>query len=88
MDLNHCIDHLGLNRNTYRLNKSDPPHEFVEWTGPDPQPTQEELEVAWVEAQQVSDASSAAKVENKVNALSKLAALGLPEDEISAAFGI
>ena len=88
MDLNHCIDHLGLNRNTYRLNKSDPPHEFVEWTGPDPQPTQEELEVAWVEAQQVSDINAAAKVENKVNALSKLAALGLSEDEISAAFGI
>ena len=88
MDLNHCIDHLGLNRNTYRLTQSNPPHEFVEWTGPDSQPTQEELEVAWVEAQQVSDINAAAKVENKANALSKLAALGLSEDEISAAFGI
>jgi hypothetical protein len=88
MDINHCIDHLGLNRNTYRLSQSNPPHDFVEWDGPDPQPTQEELEVAWVEAQQVSDANAAAKVENKVNALSKLTALGLSEDEISAAFGI
>ena len=88
MDLNHCIDHLGLNRNTYRLTQSNPPHDFVAWDGPDPQPTQEELEVAWVEAQQVYDAKVTAKAENKVNAMSKLAALGLSAEEISAAFGI
>jgi hypothetical protein len=51
MDINHCIDHLGLNRNTYRLTQSNPPHEFLAWDGPDPQPTQEELEVAWVQIQ-------------------------------------
>ena len=88
MDINHCIDHLGLNRNTYRLSQSNPPHDFVEWDGPDPQPTQEELEVAWVEAQQVLEASTAAEVESKASAKSKLAALGLSEAEISAAFGI
>jgi len=88
MDINHCIDHLGLNRNTYRLTQSNPPHEFIAWDGPDPQPTQEELEVAWVEAQQVLEANKAAEVENKANAKSKLAALGLSSDEISAAFGI
>ncbi len=88
MDINHCIDHLGLNRNSYSLNKSNPPHEFIRWGGPDPQPTQEELEVAWVEVQQVLEASTAAEVERKASAKSKLAALGLSEDEISAAFGI
>ena len=51
MDINHCIDHLGLNRNTYRLNKSDPPHQFIAWDGPDTQPTQEELETAWTQIQ-------------------------------------
>ncbi len=49
MDINQCIDKLGLNANTYRLDKSDPPHKFIEWTGSDPQPTQAELETAWAE---------------------------------------
>jgi|TARA_Y100000296_G_scaffold59299_1_gene68427 hypothetical protein len=53
MDINHCIDHLGLNRNTYRLTQSNPPHEFISWDGPDPQPTQEELEAAWTQIQEV-----------------------------------
>jgi hypothetical protein len=88
MDIHLCIGHLGLNRNTYRLTQSNPPHEFIAWDGPDPQPTQEELEVAWVEAQQVLEASTAAEVERKASAKSKLTALGLSEDEISAAFGI
>tara|TARA_Y100001938_G_C7939760_1_gene353697 strand:- start:40 stop:207 length:168 start_codon:yes stop_codon:yes gene_type:complete len=52
MDINHCIDHLGLNANTYRLDKSNPPHKIIEWTGSDPQPTQSELETAWAEIQQ------------------------------------
>jgi hypothetical protein len=47
MDINLCIHHLGLNANQYRLTQSPPPHEFVEWSGPDPQPTQAELEAAW-----------------------------------------
>jgi|TARA_B110000263_G_C14829846_1_gene294770 hypothetical protein len=88
MDINLCINHLGLNRNSYGLNQSNPPHEFIRWDGPDPQPTQEELEVAWAEAQQVLEASTAAEVERKASAKSKLTALGLSEDEISAAFGI
>jgi len=88
MDINHCIDHLGLNRNTYRLNKSDPPHEFLAWDGPDPQPTQEELEVAWVEAQQVADAAATAKVNRLASVKSKLEALGLTTEEVQDAFGI
>jgi hypothetical protein len=61
MDINHCIDHLGLNRNSYSLNKSNPPHEFIRWGGPDPQPTQEELQVAWVAIQAAYDNDYARK---------------------------
>ena len=88
MDINLCIDHLGLNRNTYSLNKSNPPHEFIRWDGPDPQPTQEELEVAWVEAQQVADADVAAKADRLASTKSKLEALGLTTEEVKEAFGI
>ena len=88
MDINHCIDHLGLNRNSYSLNKSNPPHEFIRWDGPDPQPTQEELEVAWVEAQQVADADVAAKANRLASTKSKLEALGLTTEEVKEAFGI
>jgi hypothetical protein len=87
MDINHCIDHLGLNRNTYRLTQSVPPHEFIAWDGPDPQPTQEELEAAWVEAQQVADADVAAKASRLVSVKGKLKALGLNDAEIASITG-
>ena len=88
MDINHCIDHLGLNRNTYRLTQSNPPHEFIAWDGPDPQPTQEELEVAWVEAQQVAAADATAKANRLASVKSKLEALGLTTEEVQDAFGL
>ena len=49
MDINRCIDELGLNANRYRLNQSNTPHEIIEWDDaiPDTQPTQAELESAW-----------------------------------------
>ena len=47
MDINLAIDHLGLNRNSYRLTQSVPPHSIVEWNGPDPQPTEVELQAAY-----------------------------------------
>ena len=51
MDISACIDHLGLNANSYQLDQSPPPHELIGWRedNPDPQPTQEELEAAWEE---------------------------------------
>ena len=88
MDINHCIDHLGLNRNTYRLTQSNPPHEFLAWDGPDPQPTQEELQVAWVDAQQVADADATAKANRLASVKSKLEALGLTTEEVQDAFGL
>jgi hypothetical protein len=61
MDINLCIHHLGLNANRYRLTQSPPPHEFVEWSGPDPQPTQAELETAHAEWQAEHDAQEYAR---------------------------
>lgn len=51
MDINICIDKLGLNDNEYTLTQANTPHEIVEWRGTDPQPTQAELESAWAEYQ-------------------------------------
>ena len=47
MDINICIDRLGLNANEYKLNQSNPPHSITDWTGTDTQPTEAELTVAW-----------------------------------------
>jgi hypothetical protein len=55
MDIAICIDRLGLNKNSYRLTQSVPPHHITEWSGPDPQPTQAELETAWSEWQAEQD---------------------------------
>lgn len=49
MDINQCIDKLGLNANTYKLDKSDPPHRITEWTGSDPEPSNTVLETVWAE---------------------------------------
>ena len=53
MDIHACIDYLGLNANQYRLDQSVPPHVITEWNGDDPQPTDTELQAAWVEAQKL-----------------------------------
>jgi hypothetical protein len=47
VDINICIDELKLNANTYRLTQSPPPHEIIEWLGPDPEPSEIELQAAW-----------------------------------------
>lgn len=47
MDINACIDYLGLNANQYKLDQSVPPHVIVEWEGDDPQPIVAELEAIW-----------------------------------------
>ena len=54
----------------------------------DEKPTQEWLEAELVKKQTEWDAAETAEAENKASAKSKLAALGLSVDEISAAFGI
>ena len=59
MDINLCIDRLGLNANRYRLNQSNTPHEIIEWDSDNPntQPTQAELESAWTEYQAEQDST-------------------------------
>ena len=49
LDINKCLDLLGLNKNYWELTKSDPPHEFVKWgdNNKDLQPTQSELQDVW-----------------------------------------
>jgi hypothetical protein len=54
----------------------------------DEKPTQAWLESELASQQTAWDAAVADKVASKANAKSKLAALGLSENEISAAFGI
>ncbi len=47
MDIFIAIDRLGLNANNYKLTQSVPPHSITSWDGPDPQPTEAELQAAW-----------------------------------------
>jgi spore coat polysaccharide biosynthesis predicted glycosyltransferase SpsG len=55
MDINLCVDQLGLNANYYTLNQGNAPHEIVSWDGPDPQPTQSVLEAAWADIEADED---------------------------------
>ena len=87
MDINHCIDHLGLNRNTYRLTQSNPPHEFISWDGPDPQPTSEELEAAWVAIQDAYDNDHARKRREEYPSIDELVVAlweGVVEERMAA----
>lgn len=47
MDLHLAILQLGKNNNEYAVSKDPPPHTLIEWRGPDPQPTEDELKTAW-----------------------------------------
>ena len=47
IDIAIAIDRLGLNANAFVLSSSVPPHTLVSWNGPDPQPTDAELQAAW-----------------------------------------
>jgi len=61
MDINICIDKLGLNANEYTLTQANTPHEIVEWRGDDTQPTQAELEAAWTSYQTEQDSTQYAR---------------------------
>ena len=58
------------------------------WHDNTPKPTQAELDAAWPAVQQARQDAVAAKETARQSAISKLAALGLTVDEISAAFGL
>ena len=47
MDTKIALMELGLTNNEFHLTKSDAPNSIFKWFGPDPEPTQEQLEAAW-----------------------------------------
>ena len=63
-------------------------YDTLQWHDDTPKPTQAELDAAWPAVQQSRQDAVAAKETARQSAISKLAALGLTVDEISAAFGL
>ena len=70
----------------WTLNGDD--YDGLTWLSDTPKPTQAELDAAWPAVQQAQADAVAAKEAARQSAISKLAALGLTVDEISAAFGL
>lgn len=58
------------------------------WLSDTPKPSKKTLEGLWVEVQAEIAEERQAKEDAKASAISKLEALGLTVDEVSAAFGI
>ena len=63
-------------------------YDGLTWLSDSPKPSQAELDAAWPAVQQAQADAVAAKETARQSAISKLAALGLTVDEISAAFGL
>ena len=63
-------------------------YDGLTWLSDTPKPSQAELDAAWPAVQQAQADAVAAKEAARQSAVSKLAALGLTVDEISAAFGL
>ena len=63
-------------------------YDGLTWLSASPKPSQAELDAAWLAVQQSRQDAVAAKETARQSAISKLAALGLTVDEISAAFGL
>ena len=63
-------------------------YDGLNWLSDTPKPSQAELDAAWPAVQQAAQDAVAAKEAARQSAISKLAALGLTVDEISAAFGL
>ena len=71
-----------------RWTLSDNDYDTLDWVDDTPKPSQAELDAAWPAVQQAQADAEAAVVAARQSAISKLAALGLTVDEISAAFGL
>ena len=63
-------------------------YEGLEWLSDTPKPSKKTLEGLWVEVQAEIASERQAKEDARASAISKLEALGLTVDEVSAAFGI
>jgi len=62
-------------------------YEGLDWHDESPKPTQAELDALWESTQAQVAAAAQAKIDAKQTALSKLAALGLTQDEVKALIG-
>jgi hypothetical protein len=63
-------------------------YDGLTWLSDTPKPTQQELDDAWPAVQQARADARETQEAARQSAISKLAALGLTVDEISAAFGL
>jgi uncharacterized protein YjiS (DUF1127 family) len=54
MDINFCLEFMGLSHNEYRLSSGAPPHTIADWRSDERQPTYQEMEVAWIEFTKVN----------------------------------
>jgi hypothetical protein len=63
-------------------------YDGLTWLSDTPKPSQADLDAAWPAVQQARADAREAQEAAKQSAISKLAALGLTVDEISAAFGL
>jgi hypothetical protein len=62
-------------------------YENLDWHDVAPKPTQAELDALWESTQVAIAAQEQIKIDTKVSALAKLAALGLTQDEVKALLG-
>ena len=63
-------------------------YEGLTWLSDTPKPTQAELDAAWPAVQQAQADAVAAKEAARASGVTKLEALGLTVDEVSAVFGV
>jgi hypothetical protein len=83
------LEQLGFTRNVDFVVQDDGNGPYLkDWYSKEPKPTQADVDVAWVEAQQVADAAATAKANRIASVKSKLEALGLTTEEVQDAFGI
>lgn len=59
-------------------------YETLTWLSDTPKPTKTELDAQWDEVQAIIQAEKQAKIDARNNALAKLEALGLTEDDLKA----
>ena len=63
-------------------------YDTLQWYDDTPKPTQAELDAAWPAVQQAQADAVAAKEAARASGVTKLEALGLTVDEVSAVFGV
>jgi len=78
---------LSTNYPTAQWSLDGDSYEGLDWLDSSPKPTQAELDALWESTQATVAAKAQAAIDTKASALSKLAALGLTQDEVKALIG-